>query len=100
MVAVERVKAYSELPLEAAEFVEPRPPASWPTVGRIDVEDLEIKYSPELPTVLHKVSFSIEAGTRVAIVGSTGSGKVSVSSVISRRIIYSDVNYLPYLSRR
>jgi ABC-type multidrug transport system fused ATPase/permease subunit len=77
MVAVERVKAYSELPLEAAEFVEPRPPASWPTSGQIDVEDLEIKYAPELPTVLHKVSFSVEAGTRVAIVGSTGSGKVS-----------------------
>ena len=76
MGAVERVKAYSELPLEAAEFVEPRPSSSWPTAGRIDVEDLEIKYAVDLPTVLHKVSFSVDAGTRVAIVGSTGSGKV------------------------
>ena len=30
MVAVERVKEFSELPREPPEYVEPRPPASWP----------------------------------------------------------------------
>lgn len=33
LVAVERVKEFSELPREAPEFIEPRPPASWPSSG-------------------------------------------------------------------
>lgn len=44
-VAVERVKEYSELEREPPEFVEPRPPASWPTTGRIECKDLVIRYS-------------------------------------------------------
>ena len=32
-VAVERVKEYSELPAEGPEYVEPRPPADWPSKG-------------------------------------------------------------------
>jgi ABC-type multidrug transport system fused ATPase/permease subunit len=45
MVALERIKEYSELPREAAEFVEPRPSASWPHNGGISVERLEIRYA-------------------------------------------------------
>lgn len=45
MVAVERVKEYSELVREAPEFVEPRPPPSWPSEGRIECENLVIKYA-------------------------------------------------------
>jgi hypothetical protein len=44
-VAVERVKEYSELEREPPEFVEPRPPVSWPTTGRIECKDLVIRYS-------------------------------------------------------
>ena len=44
-VAVERVKEYSELEREPPEFVEPRPPTSWPTTGRIECNDLVIRYS-------------------------------------------------------
>ena len=44
-VAVERVKEYSELEREPPEFVEPRPPASWPTTGRIECKGLVIRYS-------------------------------------------------------
>ena len=49
MVALERVKEYSELKREAPEFVEPRTPAAWPERGEINVEDLVIQYAPELP---------------------------------------------------
>jgi len=44
-VSIERVKEYSELEREPPEFVEPRPPASWPTTGRIECKDLVIRYS-------------------------------------------------------
>jgi hypothetical protein len=44
-VALERVKEYSELETEPPEFVEPRPPQSWPSKGDIVCEDLVIRYA-------------------------------------------------------
>lgn len=45
MVALERVKEFSELPQEKPEFVEPRPAASWPQEGAIEVENLVVRYA-------------------------------------------------------
>lgn len=45
MVALERVKEYTELVREPAEFIEPRPPASWPSSGAIECQDLVIRYA-------------------------------------------------------
>ena len=45
MVAVERVKEYSELVKEGAEFVEPRPPKSWPSEGSVECDNLVIRYA-------------------------------------------------------
>lgn len=44
-VAVERIKEFSEIKREPPEFVEPRPPASWPSSGAINCEDLVIRYA-------------------------------------------------------
>ncbi|KAL1738850.1 ABC transporter type 1, transmembrane domain-containing protein, partial [Schizophyllum fasciatum] len=79
MVALERVKEYSELKPEAPEFVEPRPPASWPERGEITVEDLVIQYAPELPPVLHELSFNVRPGEKIAVLGRTGSGKSTLA---------------------
>ncbi|KAJ9123263.1 hypothetical protein QFC22_001460 [Naganishia vaughanmartiniae] len=84
MVAMERIVEYSELPLEAPEFVEPRPPASWPSEGAIDVSDLVIRYSPELPNVLHGISFHVEPRQKVGIVGATGCGKSTLALSLFR----------------
>jgi hypothetical protein len=45
MVALERIKEYSELPLEAPEYVDPRPAAAWPAEGAISVEKLVVRYA-------------------------------------------------------
>ncbi|KII87771.1 hypothetical protein PLICRDRAFT_92667 [Plicaturopsis crispa FD-325 SS-3] len=79
MVALERVKEYSELPREPPEFVEPRPPPTWPSEGKIQCENLVIKYAPELPSVLHNISFDILPGEKVGILGRTGSGKSTLA---------------------
>ena len=74
--SVERVVEYLELPQEPPVILEAsRPPAYWPSSesdNLIVVEDLVIKYAPELPPVLHNVSFTLKGGERVGLLGRTG----------------------------
>ncbi|TFK32340.1 multidrug resistance-associated ABC transporter [Crucibulum laeve] len=84
MVALERVKEYSDLVPEGAEFIEPRPPAAWPSEGSIKCEDLVIRYAPDLPNVLHNINFEIRPGEKVGFLGRTGSGKSTLSLSLLR----------------
>ncbi|CCM00229.1 uncharacterized protein FIBRA_02257 [Fibroporia radiculosa] len=79
LVAVERIKEFSELPREPPEFIEPRPPASWPEKGSIKCENLVIRYAPDLPNVLHNLNFEIKPGEKVGVLGRTGSGKSTLA---------------------
>lgn len=54
-----------------------------PLAGRIEFDDVTFAYHPGLP-VLHHVSFVVEPGQRVALVGPTGAGKTTVASLIPR----------------
>lgn len=65
------------LPQEPPAIIESnRVPAYWPSSSNneslIRVENLEIKYAPDLPAVLHDVSFMLKAGERVGLLGRTG----------------------------
>ncbi len=51
--------------------------------GAIEFENVSFGYRPEQP-VLHNVSFKIEPGEIVALVGYTGAGKSSIVSLIPR----------------
>ncbi|WRT69694.1 uncharacterized protein IL334_006684 [Kwoniella shivajii] len=79
MVAIERLKEFTELKREAAEFIDPRPPASWPNSGAISVEKLIIRYAPDLPNVLHSISFEVRPREKIGIVGATGCGKSTLA---------------------
>lgn len=53
--------------------------------GPIDVRFERVSYAyPDGPTVLHDVDESIEPGTRVAVVGETGSGKTTFAKLLTR----------------
>lgn len=51
--------------------------------GRIEFRDLTFAYRADQP-VLHDVSFTIEPGEKIAIVGSTGSGKTTLIRLLGR----------------
>ncbi|KAI5832858.1 P-loop containing nucleoside triphosphate hydrolase protein [Schizophyllum commune Tattone D] len=84
MNAVERILNYSELPAEAPPTTPEDPPADWPSQGRIEFKDVEMAYRPGLPLVLKGVSFTIEPGEKVGIVGRTGAGKSTVIQALFR----------------
>ncbi|CAI0545433.1 unnamed protein product [Linum tenue] len=83
--SVERVGTYVELPSEAPAVIENnRPPPGWPSSGSIKFEDVVLRYRPELPPVLHGLSFSISPSDKVGIVGRTGAGKSSMLNALFR----------------
>ncbi|KAI0806225.1 multidrug resistance-associated ABC transporter [Irpex lacteus] len=99
MVAVERIKEFTEVQREPPEFIEPRPPADWPAKGAIKCEDLVIRYAPDLPNVLHKLNFEVKPGEKIGVLGRTGSGKSTLALSFFRfveptegRIIIDDVD--------
>jgi len=82
MNAAERIIEYTELPTESLEGKSP--PASWPTEGRIEVDDLVVGYAADLPPVLKGLSFSVNRNERVGVVGRTGAGKSSLTLALFR----------------
>jgi ABC-type multidrug transport system fused ATPase/permease subunit len=73
---------YTELPTESLEGK--RPPAAWPTEGRIEVKDLVVGYAPDLPPVLKGLTFNVNSNERIGVVGRTGTGKSSLTLALFR----------------
>lgn len=63
-----------------------RPPASWPSKGEIKLQELKIKYRPNSPLVLKGITCTFKEGTRVGIVGRTGSGKTTLITALFRLV--------------
>jgi ABC-type multidrug transport system fused ATPase/permease subunit len=83
--SVERVGTYVDLPSEAPAIIESnRPPPGWPSSGSIAFEDVILRYRPELPPVLHGLSFTVPPNEKLGIVGRTGAGKSSMLNALFR----------------
>lgn len=54
-------------------------PKEWPDKGKIQVQDLCASYGVDMPDILHNVSFTVQAGERVGIVGASGCGKSTLA---------------------
>ena len=68
--SVERIVEYLDVPQERPAIIpDHRPPAYWPSSsGGIVVEDLVVRYAPNLPEVLKGLSFSLSPAEKIGIV--------------------------------
>uniref|UniRef100_A0A182PLM5 Multidrug resistance-associated protein 1 n=1 Tax=Anopheles epiroticus TaxID=199890 RepID=A0A182PLM5_9DIPT len=87
IVAVERIKEYGETKQEAAwELPNSTLPRDWPEQGRVEFRDFQVRYREGLELVLRGISFTVDGGEKVGIVGRTGAGKSSLTLALFRII--------------
>lgn len=86
MNSTERLVFYADrLDQEPAQEVpENKPSESWPERGQVEIENVWLRYRPNLPNVLKGVSAHVEGGQKIGIVGRTGAGKSSILTVLLR----------------
>lgn len=81
MASSERIFAIMDTQPEIVETSEALPPEK--LTGRVELERVNFAYEADTP-VLKDISFSIEPGRSVALVGPTGAGKTSIISLLTR----------------
>ena len=81
LAGAERVFSMFDLKPDVSD--NPNAPRLPSIVGRVEFENVTFGYDPKR-AILHDVNFTAMPGQTVALVGHTGSGKTSISSLIAR----------------
>ncbi len=85
MVSVERIMDFANIMPEAPLTTScDKDVINWPDIADIVVENLTIRYRSDLEPSLLNVSFKVEAGQKVGIVGRSGCGKSTLVQALFR----------------
>ncbi|GCF00367.1 Transporter of the ATP-binding cassette [Zygosaccharomyces mellis] len=84
MNSVERLKEYMVVDQEPYNQPSMTPPLDWPQQGRVEMNDLSLRYAPGLPRVIKNVTFTVEPKSKVGVVGRTGAGKSTIITALFR----------------
>ncbi|WWC71394.1 uncharacterized protein I206_105349 [Kwoniella pini CBS 10737] len=86
MVGAERIMHYAnELDQEAPHQIkEVQPPPTWPDEGKIEFNNVKMRYRDELPDVLKGLTLNVGANEKIGVVGRTGAGKSSIMVALFR----------------
>ena len=85
MVSYDRCTSLLSIPQE--RFDDHRQPkVVWPSEGKIVFDNINLRYRPDTELVLKNLSFEIEGGQKVGVVGRTGAGKSTVCLALCRII--------------
>ncbi|KZW02973.1 cadmium ion transporter [Exidia glandulosa HHB12029] len=84
MNTVERIVVYCELEPEPPAKTDADPTGDWPPQGGIEFKEVDFRYREGLPLALKSISFVVQPGERVGIVGRTGAGKTSILTALFR----------------
>ena len=81
MISGHRLYEYTQLPREGD--MHPEVPLQI-TQGSVEFRAVDLRYSPELPLALNHLSCTISGGSKVGLIGRTGSGKSSIIQTLFR----------------
>ena len=84
-VSLERVEALLNRRSQVSSPANPQPPAR-PARGAVEARHLTIRYDGSQRPVLDDLSFRIEAGELVAVVGPVGCGKTTLARALGRMV--------------
>ncbi|KAL3664789.1 hypothetical protein V7S43_009969 [Phytophthora oleae] len=87
MVSPERIQEYIEIEQEApyrVPMMDPPAHVEWPSVGSIVFDKVSFRYKEGGDLVLRQLSFSVDGGQKIGIVGRTGAGKSSLTMALFR----------------
>jgi len=87
MVSVQRLIDLEEIEQEAQgqpKVVEAMKLKEWPSKGHVIFRNVHMRYRPNTDLVLKGLNFDVPPGTKVGVVGRTGAGKSTISTVVSR----------------
>ncbi|KAF9666513.1 hypothetical protein SADUNF_Sadunf16G0236900 [Salix dunnii] len=100
IISVERILQYMSIPSEPPLIIEAsRPNRSWPSHGEVEINNLQVRYAPQMPLVLRGLTCTFPGGMKTGIVGRTGSGKSTLIQTLFRivepvagRIMIDDID--------
>lgn len=81
LTSLERAFGFLSEPMDVPEPASPKPLER--AKGKVSFQDVGFRYVKERD-ILKEISFEVEAGSRVGIVGVTGSGKTTVTNLLLR----------------
>ncbi|ETV79145.1 hypothetical protein H257_07232 [Aphanomyces astaci] len=85
LIAPERLNEYIRLTKEGERHTPlDEASTSWPSQGQVQFDRVSYRYKPTDPLVLTDVSFTVNGGEKVGIVGRTGAGKSSLMMSLFR----------------
>ncbi|XP_024524379.1 multidrug resistance-associated protein 4 isoform X1 [Selaginella moellendorffii] len=86
--SVERIQEYTHLPVEpdCKDSSKLSVPNEWPHQGTIEFRNYTMAYREDLSPALNNISFTVEGGEKLGILGRTGSGKSSLVAAIFRMV--------------
>ena len=57
---------------------------NWPEKGEIEFKNVSLRYRPDTDIVLNKLTFNVNSGEKIGVVGRTGAGKSTMTLAITR----------------
>ncbi|KAH3763070.1 multidrug resistance-associated protein 1 [Pelomyxa schiedti] len=87
MVSLQRLREYLDIPQEfpfhdtEAQSI---PPPEWPAYGHVEFIGYTLQYRPTLLPALENLSFAVNPGEKIGVVGRSGAGKSSLMVALFR----------------
>lgn len=85
IIKIKRCLKLLEIPQEIEDQKDTKDD-DWPQNGEIVFDDVKLRYRPKTDLVLQGLSFKIQAGHKIGVVGRTGAGKSTMSLALTRII--------------